>query len=221
MTTREDLHETRFFIDKFSIPFIQNVQSIFESRKKQLEILSKSTPIMRFGRDQNTIAHNWLYTGHIERQEYYKSICSSIVRDIFKEPCYYQSIPCYRVGFPGNRWVGSFHRDSDFGHSNSELNVILALTDMHDSSALHVETSPGSFKYQSLNMKQGEFIVFNHIDLLHGCKINRTGKIVMSIDFRFIPLSASVSAFASPGVTVNSSMLMKPGGYFSANILSP
>ena len=221
MNTREDLHGTRFFIDKLSIPFIQNVESSFESKNKQLEILSRTTPIMRFGRDQNSIVHSWLYTGHIGRQEQYKLICSSIVRDIFKEPCYYQATPCYRVGFPGNRWVGSFHRDSDFGHSNSELNVILALTDMHDSSALHVETFPGSFKYQSVNMKQGEFIVFNHIDLLHGCKINRTGKIVMSIDFRFIPLSASVSAFASPGVTVNSSMLMKPGGYFSANILSP
>lgn len=221
MTLREALHETRFFIDKFSIPFIQNVESSLKSREEELEILKSSTPIMRIGRDQNSIVHSWLYTGHKERQEQYKLICSSIVRDIFKEPCYYQAIPCYRVGFPGNRWVGSFHRDSDFNHSNSELNVILALTDMYDSSALHVETFPGSFKYQSLNMKQGEFIVFNHIDLLHGCKINRTGKIVMSIDFRFVPLSASVLAFTNPSVTVNSSMPMKPGGYFFADILSP
>jgi len=221
MTLRENLHETRFFIDKFSIPFIQNVESSLKSRAEELEILKSTTPIMRFGKDQNSIVHNWLYVSHVERQEQYKLICSSIVRNILKEPCYYQSTPCYRVGFPGNRWVGSFHRDSDFGHSNSELNVILALTDMYDSSALHVETFPGSFKYQSLNMKQGEFIVFNHIDLLHGCKINRTGKTVMSIDFRFIPFSTSASAFASPHVTVNSSMLMKPGGYFCADILNP
>lgn len=221
MTLREAFHETRFFIDEFSIPFIKNVESSLKSREEELETLKSSIPIMRFGRDQNSIVHSWLYTGHIERQEQYRLICSSIVRDIFKEPCYYQATPCYRVGFPGNRWVGSFHRDSDFGHSNSELNVILALTDMHDSSALQVETFPGSFKYQSLNMKQGEFIVLNHIDLLHGCKINRTGKIVMSIDFRFIPLSASVLAFTNPSVTVNSLMPMKPGGYFSADILSP
>ena len=51
----------------------------------------------------------------------------------------HKNLQTYSFGLPDNRWVGSYHRDSDFGYSDYELNAICALTPMHASAALHVE----------------------------------------------------------------------------------
>lgn len=218
---REQLHITRFGPSVHSLSFVSHVERLLAARQGELAVVAAGQPLMRFMQDQNSPVHRWLYESHPERDADYRAICQLAVREVIKEPAYAQVMPCYRVGFPGNRWVGCFHRDSDFGHSPAEVNVICALTAMAGSAALQVEDSPGSCCYESLDLKRGELVTFDHIDRLHGCKRNRTGQLVMSIDFRFIPVSLAGLAFSSAATTVNTQMPLLPGAYFSAEPLLP
>jgi len=130
-----------------------------------------------------------------------------------------QVIPTYRFGLPGNRWVGSFHRDSDFGHSGYELNAICALTPMPASAALHVEQTAGAHDFAPMDLQAGEVILFDHIDRLHGCPLNREGVSVASIDFRFVPVRFAAAAFRDAASSINTGTAFLPGHYFTAEPL--
>lgn len=220
-TTRSDLHLTRIEPLPASCSMAENVKKNISLDKINVDIEALHYPLMRFKKDQNSNLHKLLYRTHFERENHYSEICKWIVSHILNEPAYVQVMPCYRVGFPLNRWVGCFHRDSDFGHSAAEINFICALTAMAGSSALQVEDYPGSFSYISMDLLPGELISFDHIDRLHGCKRNKTGEIVISMDFRFIPLRLSAQAFSFAASTVNTKMALLPGSYFSSEPLLP
>lgn len=200
---------------------VQHVTDIISLNKVEIDKELLNYPLARFKKDQNSNLHKLLYETHYVRKNDYQVVCKWVVSHILKEPAYVQVVPCYRVGFPLNRWVGCFHRDSYFGHSSAEINFVCALTAMKGSSALQVENYPGSFSYTSMDLLPGELISFDHIDRLHGCKRNKTGGIVLSMDFRFIPLRLSTQAFSSASSTVNTSMALLPGSYFSSEPLLP
>lgn len=171
-------------------------------------------PLFKPGEDNNTETHQRFYRQHSEQQFLYQALCRRVIRTI-GESCYIQRIPTYRFGLPGNRWVGNFHRDSDFGHSCYELNAICALTPMVGSSALHVEQMDGSREFAPLELQTGDLILFDHIDRLHGCPINREGVSVASIDFRFVPARFAKEAFRSQEISINTGTAFLPGHYFS------
>ena len=173
-------------------------------------------PLFRQGRDQHTELHRLFYAAHRHLVPLYASLCEEVVSDVIDEPCYVQQIPTYRFGLPGNRWVGSFHHDSDFGHPPFELNAVLALTPMQGSAALHVEDAAGSYRYSPLTLDAGELVLFNHIDRRHGCCRNREGVSVSSIDFRFVPVRFADAAFQGEQRSLNTRVVMVTGGYFSA-----
>jgi len=218
---REQLHTTRFDPTPHSLSFVSHVERLLAARQGELAAAAAAQPLMRFMHDQQSPVHRWLYESHSARAGDYRALCQWVVQKVIREPAYAQVTPCYRVGFPDNRWVGSFHCDSDFGHSPAEVNVICALTAMEGSAALQVEHSPGSSSYESLDLQRGELVTFDHIDRLHGCKLNRTGQLVMSIDFRFVPISLAAQAFDSASTTVNTGMALRPGAYFTAEPLLP
>lgn len=173
-------------------------------------------PMFRQGHDQHTELHQLFYAAHHLLAPLYAALGARLVREVIGEPCYLQQIPTYRFGLPGNRWVGSFHHDSDFGHPPYELNAVLALTPMRGSAALHVEDTAGSYRYSPLNLHAGELVLFNHIERLHGCCRNREGVSVSSLDFRFVPVRFAAAAFQGEQRSLNTRVAMVPGGYFGA-----
>ena len=138
-----------------------------------------------------------------------------MINDLVGEPCYVQTIPCYRFGLPNNRWVGGFHHDSDFGHSGWELNAICAFTPAHNTAALQVEKEIGNGDFEPLQLKAGDVVMFDHIERLHGCVPNREDHSVASIDFRFVPERFANDAFKHADHSINTKTPMLPGGYFS------
>ena len=174
-------------------------------------------PLFQPGADNTTETHSLLYSQHTQQEALYQDLCRRVISDLIGEPCHVQRIPTYRFGLPGNRWVGSFHRDSDFGHSAYELNAVCALTPMHDSAALQVERTPGQHDFAPLNLEAGEVILFDHIDRLHGCTRNREAVSVVSIDFRFVPQRFASAAFTDAASSINTGTPLLPGGYFSSN----
>lgn len=173
-------------------------------------------PLFQPGADNNTDTHRRLYNQHPQQNKFYRDLCRRVISDLIGEPCYVQRIPTYRFGLPDNRWVGSFHRDSDFGHCPYELNAVCAFTPMQGSSALQVELTPGQHDFAPLNLQDGEVILFDHIDRLHGCAINREAVSVASIDFRFVPQRFACAAFADAALSINTHTPLRPGGYFSS-----
>jgi len=171
-------------------------------------------PLFRAGQDNHTTLHRQLYALHKGLESHYRALCQRVVDELIGEACYVQAIPTYRFGLPGNRWVGSYHRDSDFGHSAYEINAICALTVAAGSSALHVQREPGLYDFEALELQAGEVILFDHIDRLHGCPRNRSGQCVASIDFRFVPLRFASAAFAAAAASINTQTPLVPGGYF-------
>jgi len=170
--------------------------------------------LFRPGNDNSTDTHQRFYDQHALQCDLYQALCRRVI-NLIGEPCYVQQIPTYRFGLPNNRWVGNFHRDSDFGHSRYELNAICALTPMLGSSALHVETRDASREFEPMELQVGEVILFDHIDRLHGCPINREGVSVVSIDFRFVMARFAQDAFCSEATSINTGTPFLPGHYFS------
>jgi len=178
-------------------------------------------PLFRAGRDNHTDLHRLLYALHQNLETHYLALCQRVVSAMIREPCYVQAIPTYRFGLPGNRWVGSFHRDSDFGHCAYELNAICALTSATGSAALHVQQDPNGYSYERLELAAGEVILFDHIDRLHGCARNRSGRSVASIDFRYVPLRFQSEAFTAAASSINTRTPLVPGAYFRSEPLQP
>ena len=171
-------------------------------------------PLFLPGSDNTTETHQRFYDQHAQQESLYQALSRRVV-DVIGEPCFVQRIPTYRFGLPGNRWVGSYHRDSDFGHSGYEFNAICALTVMRGSAALHVERDAGTHCFEPLDLEVGEVILFDHIDRLHGCPLNREGVSVASIDFRFVPERFASEAFRSSATSLNTGTAFLPGHYFT------
>ena len=173
-------------------------------------------PLFQPGADNSSDTHQRFYAQHPQQRLLYEALCRRVIDDVIAEPCHVQVTPTYRFGLPGNRWVGSFHRDSDFGHSAYELNAICALTPMPASSALHVEHTAGAHDFAPMELEAGEIILFDHIDRLHGCPLNREGVSVASIDFRFVPVRFAEAAFRDAASSINTGTAFLPGHYFTA-----
>lgn len=216
---REQLHGRRLREWPEALALLQGLQQHLAVPLDELHRHYGPYPLFRQGRDQHTPLHHQLYAAHRQVAPLYQALAARLVREVIGEPCHIQQIPTYRFGLPGNRWVGNFHHDSDFGHPPYELNAVLALTPMHNSAALQVERRPGSYRYAPLNLAAGEVVLFNHIDRRHGCCRNREGVSVSSIDFRFVPQRFAAAAFQEARHSLNTRVAMAPGSYFTAEAL--
>ena len=216
---RRTLHLQRITASPEGLAFAAAVAEAIALPLQELQKHVGPYPLFRPGQDNSTDTHQRFYGQHSQQQALYQALCRRVIQRI-GEPCYVQQIPTYRFGLPANRWVGNFHRDSDFGHSRYELNAICALTPMHASAALHVEATAGARDFLPLELEAGELILFDHIDRLHGCPINREGSSVASVDFRFVPVRFAEQAFRSEATSINTGTAFLPGHYFSAEPLS-
>ena len=218
-TLRRALHLRRLKDCSEAQALIEAVRSALSLPLEALHAHLGPYPLFQPGSDNSTDTHKRFYAQHVQQRALYADLCRRVV-GVIGEPCYVQQIPTYRFGLPGNRWVGSYHRDSDFGHSQFELNAICALTSMRGSAALHVEQTPGTHDFAPLELAAGEVVLFDHIDRLHGCPLNREGLSVVSIDFRFVPERFAVEAFRSAAASVNTGTQFLPGHYFTVNPLT-
>jgi len=218
---RRSLHRRRLRGTAEAQAFVQAVQQGLKWPLATLHEHVGPYPLFQPGADNTTETHQRFYSNHERVKWLYLALVKRIIKDVIGESCYVQSIPTYRFGLPGNRWVGNYHRDSDFGHGQFELNAICALTSMHNSAALHVEQNAGLHDFEALNLEPGEVILFDHIDRLHGCPLNREGVSVASIDFRFVPQRFAEDAFSNAALSVNTATAFIPGCYFTEESIPP
>lgn len=161
--------------------------------------------------DQLTPFHRAFYENIHETSFYdtYHAFLKKIVRPMIGKPMYAQTDPNFRVHLPGNRAVGTYHRDSDFGH-RAVINYWLPLVDAHSSNTLHLRWSEDEPPYP-IAVPYGRVLRFDAENVIHGNEINETGQTRVSIDFRVI---AKDEYQETNAVSINTGTPLKPGGYY-------
>lgn len=178
---------------------------------EEIELLTRE-------KDQSTEAHKIFYKKAVGDlfQETYKRFITSEVMPIYGEDIVYQYIPAFRISYPGNVAVGEFHKDSDYRNSAwaeevDEDNFFLPLTKSFATNAIWVESNPGSGEYRPMESNYGELTMWKGSKLMHGNKINETGKTRVSLDFRVMPISRYR---AGNSCSINYNMRFEIGGYY-------
>lgn len=123
-----------------------------------------------------------------EFMKHYRMLIFELQENLFKEKVIFQKRPTIRVHLPNNVSTGTYHRDSEYGHSKNEINFWLPLTKAKQSAALHIEDRYMSENYSPIELKYGEILIFNSL-LKHGTEINREKYTRVSFDFRIMRFS--------------------------------
>jgi hypothetical protein len=115
----------------------------------------------------------------------YLDLLRHLQKTFFKEEIIVQSKPTLRVHIPDNISVGSYHKDSDYGHPEEEINIWVPFNKSMNTSALWLESEPGKKNFKPQNIDYGEILIFNS-KLTHGTEINKENHSRLSMDFRVI-----------------------------------
>ena len=199
-------YKNKFGIDKFeNTHLLLNTNRLNEDEKKFYNI-----PIQIFGKtDRKSIFVKYFYT--IFDKDYtilyeYLNFIKNNIKPLYPKEKYLviQKTPNIRFHLPGYSNIGSretdkfqdiigVHYDGEFGHPDTEMNIILPITKMFDTNSIYYETTPNSKlnydKYNNLILKENEFFMGYFNKCNHYNKINKTNITRVSLDFRIIPYS--------------------------------
>ena len=83
--------------------------------------------------------------------------------------------------------VGRGNVHNKFGVEDGRINVWVPLTPVWGDNSLWIESKVGSGQYEAVNMKPGQLLIFDGVNLRHGSRINSTSATRVSFDLRFLP----------------------------------
>jgi len=115
----------------------------------------------------------------------YDNFISKVIKNLFDEEIIYQVTPTFRLQAIDNVSVFAFHKDTEYGHSDKTINFFLPITKCYDTNALWVESGSS---FEPIECDYGDLITFDAVNLLHGNKVNKTGKSRISLDFRVMKM---------------------------------
>jgi hypothetical protein len=193
-------------------PFAKLVQEHFDCLDLRYIHTKASREYEVFERDNDfkTEFHEKFYEIGDVFYSVYEAFVRNTVASYFDEPVVYQRIPNFRIHMPDNLAVGEFHRDTDYGHSEDEINIFLPLTSAYATNTFWVESKKGKQDFAPAELAYGQFGIWSGTRE-HGNYLNTTGISRVSLDFR-IMLRSKYSARSQH--TINTKMKFEIGGYF-------
>ena len=216
--TRQSVHGMTFQYELSKYPFRDELEKLFGLELQDLHLWLGDFEKFDRKNDQQTIVHRVFYSNYSNIIEpIYKDFITNFLSQIIDFPFSYQVIPTFRLGLPGNRFVGEYHTDAKYNHPDFELNFNMGLSNNLKPCCLMSEKVSNTNEFYPLECENGEIFSFNHIDCLHGSEINTTDQTMVSMDFRvaMIPFYREIDA---KSVNMNSSF--KIGDYFSKEIIN-
>ena len=211
------LHLKSFYYNTEKYPFKEVLESLFGFACEDAHKYLGNFEIFKRENDQSTMMHKVFYKNfHSTILPIYQDFMKSVILPIIKEEFYYQVIPTFRLGLPGNKFLGEYHKDTKYKHLSYEVNFNLGICNYVGNAALQVEESPGSKNFITLECPYGSIFSFDHIDCLHGCNISDQNATMVSFDFR---LALKRLYYDSDAKSVNRLSEFKPGSYFSKSYL--
>lgn len=216
---RADLHTKRFSYSTIDFPFRENLENLYGCELNTIHLSLGNFEKFERNNDQSTILHKVFYSNYpkIIKPIYEDFINNFIAEIISPHKFYYQMIPTFRVGLPGNVFVGEYHKDTSYNHKGYEINFNLGLSNYKGQAALKTEIAPKSNEFITLECPYGEIFSFDHIDCLHGSDLNKSNETMVSFDFR---LALDELYFESEASSINLKTSFKPGSYFSSHLIN-
>jgi len=115
----------------------------------------------------------------------YHSWVKSIIAPKYGRKISYSMHPKMRVHLSGTDSVSNFHRDVCITGREEQINVYLPFTDVFNGCTLWAENGYGTEKYEPLNLKYGQALIWDGGYIKHGTIKNDTEFTRVSCDFRF------------------------------------
>ena len=214
---RQALHGKKFDYSTERYPFKEILEEIYGIPLDEIhKWLGNFDKFSKYN-DQNTLAHKVFYANFkFKFKDLYSDFISNVISEVVPYDFYYQKIPTFRIGLPGNRFVGEFHKDTHYNHQDYEINFNVGLENYLGKAALKTEDYPKSENYIYLESPYGKCFSFNHIDCMHGSEENLTSKTMVSFDFR---LALKEFYFDSDSNSIGIGTKFKTGKYFSSDII--
>jgi hypothetical protein len=189
------------YYDESEYPFRNVVTNLFnvkslESLHTGLEKEYKAREgVAGLGNDTHSFYHELFYdklrAGWPEFTKTYVGFVKNVLKKEFKEEkrLIYQTLPSFRIQYPNAKAVTTIHCDSDIHHKHpiGELNILIPLTDMKESSAVWMESLPNLADWHAMNLSRGEYLLWNGNRCRHYNKTNITNTTRVSLDFRVLP----------------------------------
>ena len=196
--------------------FQNRVQKLF--LVDDLSAINENVEVFKRENDQSTSYHRMFYKWIREEDtlKLYDKFIHDVICPLYDEKIIYQAIPTFRVCYPNNIAVGEYHkdkhyRDIDWAEQVNELNYFLPITDAFDTNTIWAESEEDKGDYSAMNCNYGEIIQWDGSNLMHGNKLNDTGKCRISMDFRVIKKSKYID---SDHETINTKIKFGIGGYY-------
>lgn len=202
--------------DPAEYPFAETVSSIFDSDDlSTLGAGDRRYGVLTRESDQSTAYHSAFYARVADLLPTYERFVRAVIAPLFagESEIVYQRVPTFRIHLPDNLAVGTFHRDTEFGHSVDEQNFWLPITSADGSNSIWIESRPNKGDYRPMRVRYGQVLHFDAARLMHGNRLNESGRTRLSLDFRVIP--GSRYRPRADAVTVNTRMSLSVGGYFT------
>ena len=147
--------------------------------------------------------------------QWYKNFIFNDVSPWFDESFVYQKSPSFRIHLPNLQAISKWHFDSDNDHRHPlwEINFHIAVTDIFGTNAIWIEPIPGLKNFTPIEMKSGNYAIFDGNRCTHGNKLNTTGNTRISFDFRIIPISRYNKTTQLVSATTNKKFII--GEYYN------
>lgn len=169
--------------------------------------------VLERSKDQSTVWHQRYY-GNFETyvQPVYKQFIEEFIKpSLGLTEIIYQKIPTFRAHLVDNLGVGEWHRDRDYNHGKTEINIWLPFTDTYETNTIWLESEEGKEDYEPYSVMYGEVLVFDGANLMHGNKVNKTMNTRVSVDFRVVDPEYFTP---SDKGSINMNSKFNVGGYF-------
>lgn len=188
-----------FKYDKQYYNFIDLVSEVFEVSDLTSLHINRQDLItderLNLYTESSTKFHDTFYTklndNWIELYELYDDFIHNEIVKVINEPFHYQKWPSFRVHIPNDQAIHTFHSDGDplHKHPPGEINFFLPLTSCYGTNTIWVESQPMKLDFKPIELKYGQYSMFNGNQCMHGNKPNKTNLTRVSFDFRIMPVS--------------------------------
>ena len=194
-------------------PFREVIKSSLKTNTlENLHEVEKYDTLVR-EKDQSTTWHKRFYRDDLNKfQTLYNTFIRNFIKYEFElDEIIYQKIPTFRVHLKNNQAVGEWHRDRDYNHGTSEINIWLPFTDAYNTNTIWIESEEDKKDFKPYNVSYGEVLVFNGANLLHGNKTNIEHDTRVSVDFRIVNPTEFIPSTKG---SINTNTSFDIGGYF-------
>lgn len=172
------------------------------------------------GKDTDSEFHTMFYkkirSGWKKFNTLYVNFINKIVLPELKyKQIVYQTSPSYRIQYPMSKAITTLHCDSDENHKHplGEINVLIPITEMFDTTAIWSESEPNKGDFLPMNCSYGQFYIWNGNECRHYNKQNKSEITRISMDFRILPTVFYDQGYSKTSATSNKKFII--GEYYS------